>query len=666
MDGVDLLYLLREQGFPMRLREKMTGKGLLGRLVQDRTGNTMALIAASIAPMLALVGGGIDMGRGYLSQSRLQQACDAGVLAARKKLGSAVVTDGLVPSDVGDVGMRFFNLNFRQGSYGSENRTFTMELEEDYSIKGQAAVDVPTTIMAIFGSDRIDISVECEAQLNFSNTDVMFVLDTKGSMNDSNPGDSETRIEAMRRVVKDFHAQLEGSKGPGIRIRYGFVPYAVNANVGHLLQDDWVVDEWTYQSRERTIDYDNPYDYTYYDNWETISGSYSQSIVDSYSASWNPGSGGGGGSGNEYGGSSGGSSAGYYSCNGSQPSDTMTTDTTLLSTVTEPYVGPPSGTKTTQHYRRIRNGDDYWTSRSGSTCNVYRRTYSNYTQEYDRITIPRADETWLYKPVTMDVRNWRLETSGCMEERSTYEIYTKSETLDLSRALDLDLTTEPMSGNPDTQWRPMYPDVIWARALNNEYSNDWHVAPKEYGGNYFKPAWYSGLVACPIPARKLAEMSAGDVASYVDSLVPEGQTYHDIGMIWGGRLLAKDGLFADENQDVDGKTTARHLIFLTDGQTEPLDIVYGAYGLEKLDLRRWTERPDPLLPRTIELRFFHACQEVKKLNVTVWIIGFGTAMNDVMKECAGDGHWFQAADSGELEAAFDSIAKSLGDLRISK
>jgi Flp pilus assembly protein TadG len=49
--------------------------GLLGRLARDRKGNTIALIAASTAPLLALIGGGIDMSRGYLAQTRLTPAC---------------------------------------------------------------------------------------------------------------------------------------------------------------------------------------------------------------------------------------------------------------------------------------------------------------------------------------------------------------------------------------------------------------------------------------------------------------------------------------------------------------------------------------------------------------------------------------------------------------
>ena len=225
-------------------------RGFLHRLLHDRAGNTIALIAAALVPVLGMVGGGIDMGRSYLSQSRLQQACDSGVLAARKKLGSQVVTTGEVPDDVATTGVKFFNMNFRDGSYGTDQRTFEMTLEEDFSISGVATVDVPTTVMRLFGFDDVPVRVECEAALNFSNTDVMMVLDTTGSMRQTNSGDSQPKIDVLKSVVRNFHAQLEGSKGSGTRIRYGFVPYSTNVHVGELLEDDWVVDRWTYQSRQ--------------------------------------------------------------------------------------------------------------------------------------------------------------------------------------------------------------------------------------------------------------------------------------------------------------------------------------------------------------------------------------------------------------------------------
>ena len=53
--------------------------GFLRRLARDRTGNTLAIMASGIIPLIAMVGGAVDMSRAYLASSRLQQACDAGV-----------------------------------------------------------------------------------------------------------------------------------------------------------------------------------------------------------------------------------------------------------------------------------------------------------------------------------------------------------------------------------------------------------------------------------------------------------------------------------------------------------------------------------------------------------------------------------------------------------
>src|SRR5688572_28786426 len=89
--------------------------GLLARVLRDCAGNTLMLVAASLLPLMAMVGGGVDMSRGYLSQSRLQQACDAGVLAARKRIGTEAAVTGRIPDDAALVGQRFFNLNFGEG-----------------------------------------------------------------------------------------------------------------------------------------------------------------------------------------------------------------------------------------------------------------------------------------------------------------------------------------------------------------------------------------------------------------------------------------------------------------------------------------------------------------------------------------------------------------------
>ena len=67
----------------------------------------------------------------------------------------------------------------------------------------------------------------------------------------------------------------------------------------------------------------------------------------------------------------------------------------------------------------------------------------------------------------------------------------------------------------------------------------------------------------------------GWLENYLGTLIARGNTYHDIGMIWGARMLSPTGIFADENADVDAKPTSRHMIFLTDGQTETFDEIRG-------------------------------------------------------------------------------------------
>ncbi len=628
---------------------------MVRRLLRDRSGNTLAMIAAALVPLLAMVGGGIDMGRSYLSQTRLQQACDAGVLAARKKLGSEVVVSGVIPADVATIGNRFFNINFMDGSYGTTNRTFAMTLESDYSISGAASVDVPTSIMNLFGYAKVDIAVECQAKLNFSNTDVMFVLDTTGSMNRINAGDSEPRIQVLRNVVKNFHAQVEGSKSPGTRVRYGFLPYSTNVNVGGLLKPDWMVDSWNYQGRELHDTGRTTTGPVFDETWTYVNG---DEVM----------------------------GAPYLA--GSCPSDTR-----VWTEVAHWF--DANGTENTEY---VVNGTSYtceW--RDSGTKQVIPIQYTDYRYVYSyknkgNKTLPVMN--WRYKTLTnLDVSslknsgankmrvgnkitiadmgntpmapaNYDAWFRGCIEERDTYEIDDYS-SVDFNRALDLNIDLVPTAGDPATQWRPMLNDISFVRAMDWSGNGTFEIGAVEYNWDYLNAEW-AGLSACPAAAQKLKEMNASEVSTYVDSLFAAGSTYHDIGMIWGARMISPTGLFSAENADIDGKATSRHIIFLTDGETAPLDLSYGSYGIEPLDQRRWNPGSSETLTEVVENRFAVACAQARNHNITVWVIGFGVGLNPVLTDCAGPGHSFEAADSAELNDVFSKIAAQMGDLRVTK
>lgn len=636
--------------------------GVLSRLARDKSGNVMAMVAASMFPMIALIGSGIDMGRGYLAQSRLQQACDSGTLAARKRLGSSAVVSGVIPDDVAETGQRFFNINYRDGAYGSENRDFVMTLEEDYSISGVATVDVPTTLMSVFGFEEVEISVDCTSNLNFSDLDVMMVIDTTGSMRLTNSGDTVSRLDAVRQVISDFHTLIESSKSPEAEVRYGFVPYSTNVNVGHLLQDEWVTESWTYQSREAGTVTTSVYEhYTGWTNWTYVSGDRTAATeVNRYTATRYPGTPPAGNSGDQV--SVG--TDGYYRCEGTQPSNTFGYTEEMLSETTE-TVTNPDGERKVQVWERTNNGTRYWTSIQGQTCIVYSDTSTNYLETFDRIWEPRrrTSRPWIYDALTFDMSNWRAQTDGCIEERSTYEI-TDYDNVDFTRALDLDIDLIPNSGDPDTQWRPMNADDIYVRSIDSSGNGDFTVAQVTTTSNYADTGtwWFS---ACPAEAQGLEEMTGTELTNYLRTLDPAGATYHDIGMIWGGRLLSPTGLFASQNADRSTGERSRHMIWLTDGLTEPYDIAYGAYGVEGLDRRRWDPTTSTMtLSEVVENRFSVACEQVKNRNIVVWVVAFGTELNPIMEECGGQGRVFEASNAEELNDAFKAIASAMSELRV--
>jgi hypothetical protein len=613
------------------------------KLARESGGNTLAMIAVALFPLLALTGGAIDMGRGYLAETRLQQACDAAVLAARKRLGTSPAAGGVIPADVAEVGNRFFNSNFADGSYATTDRTFTLTLEGDFSMTGEASVVVPTMVMGMFGFQQLDVSATCGSQVGMSNTDVMMVLDVTGSMMETNPEDSEPRITELKQTVRSFYDQLEAAKAAGARVRYGFVPYATNVNAGGLLLDDWVTDTWTYQSRRLVGTGSASGTTSYWATGNPVSGTLAKTVQSTYAAT---------------------GSGGILVC---LPAPASTKSNTMVQngTTTAPYPGPPAGTLTRTNYHITYNGNDYQVVLDGSTCKVYQSAYTNYKVSYDWITQPALANSsrWQYAPFSYDVSAWRTETTGCMEEPDTYEI-TDYDDVDFDQAYDLNVDHIPTAGNSETQWRPMYPKYVYGRALQWNGVGAFNTATVTTTAEFLTPS-LSGTSHCPSPARKLDEMSSTELDSYLADLRVGGSTYHDIGMLWGARLLSPTGLFADDNADVSGnEPTSRHLVFMTDGQTSSLDISYTAYGFEPLDQRRWSPGSALTLTETVEARFAYACAEAKRKNISIWLIAFGTELNPVMTECAGPGHAFQANNSEELSAIFTQIAGSIANLRI--
>ncbi len=657
--------------------KKYINRSLLSSLVGDKRGNSMMLVAAALVPIAGVIGGGIDMGRGYLAKTKLQAACDAGALAGRRTM--AGTPWGATPNTAAE---SYFNVNFVNGRYGTTGLTKAFNSTDGETVTGTASVNVPTSLMKIFGYSNIPVHVQCDAVMNLPNTDIMFVLDTTGSMDQAPDGTTATvanpsKIAGLRGAVTNFYTTIEAAKSASTQIRYGFVPYSSTVNVGYLLRPEWMVDNWTYQSRvpdgtsSSSSAAETDVDYTTNSNWTAMSPASSRTWVDT--------------------------ALPQEACN--KPADTVVwgPSTVISGPTTSANASSKDGLQRVRVIQYSADGRRYYINQTATSCTLTTETMTNYIERYtettivvDRAATASTTYDWIYRPVAYDVSSLKGLTSGgtitanigsnhtsrtvnwqgCIEERDTVRATNYAPIP--AGALDMNIDLVPTSGNPATQWRPALPHLVFARTglesgwtVANQSTSDgsWPNLGDTAGG-----AW----AACPTQSKKLSSLTAGQLSTYLNSLTPSGRTYHDIGMVWGGRLLSKTGLFASENATTpSGGEITRHLIFMTDGATDTVPFAYDAYGWPAVDRRRVMDATvDPTKADQDTLvadRTAALCTAIKAKGITVWTIAFGTPSTTMLTDCASaPGNAFNAANTAALNTTFSDIAARIANLRLKR
>ncbi|MBV7266274.1 TadE/TadG family type IV pilus assembly protein [Erythrobacter ani] len=632
----------------MKTQSKDT-QSFLRRLRDNTSGNAMMMSVAAIIPLVGVIGGGLDTSRAYLAKSRLQQACDSATLAARKQLAGNVVAAGEIPAEVQDAADSFFSNNFRTGMYGTQGDTFVLSAQGDTTMHGEASVEVPTTLMSVFGFEKFDLEVTCSAELNLPNIDVVLVLDMSGSM-------AGSRVADLKEAVFEFYDEVMEVKPDSARIRVGVVPYSGAVNVGSMLLDedpDFLADSFAYQSREAFF--------------ELISNNDGVEI-------------------------------------GDRLDETETTE--LL-----PREPVQLGSDNSAHYHFNKNNKDKkqdcldyagiyvvdgatWVVENPKWLPNYWKHWPNNQKAACRADIEKfrvagpgdeKEETfreefdyYVYREMDLDTSRFKLGDAvtlptgtkgadvtstwnGCIEERGTVATTNFSPIPGLAYDLDIDLI--PSAGDPDTQWKPMWPQITYDRGGPDEWQTTTNRSTRRF--------------SCPDPALRLTEfpLSGGSrnaaFESYINNLNPSGYTLHDIGMIWAGRMISPDGIFGADNQSApNGDPIARHIIFMTDGEIRPGPSWTTSFGNYDMDGRMAGFAADGTW-RESDLAVIHnarldaICARIKNKNVTIWTVAFELPLNAHTEGCStGTGRAFAAADGDALTDAFKKIAGSIAELRL--
>ena len=104
---------------------------------------------------------------------------------------------------------------------------------------------------------------------------------------------------------------------------------------------------------------------------------------------------------------------------------------------------------------------------------------------------------------------------------------------------------------------------------------------------------------------------------------------------------------------------------MTDGQLEPQKGVYGFQGQE-YEMERVGGTTNAEFVARHEARFQAVCNAARARNITVWVVSFGTTLNNSMRACASGDKAFQANNQTQLHLNFQSIASQITRLRLSE
>jgi hypothetical protein len=184
---------------------------------------------------------------------------------------------------------------------------------------------------------------------------------------------------------------------------------------------------------------------------------------------------------------------------------------------------------------------------------------------------------------------------------------------------------------------------------------------------------YLPTYSCPKAALLPAVTNQAGVDGYVDAtdFVAHGGTYHDIGMIWGTRIMSTTGIFsAIHGPAPNGEEVMRHIIFMTDGSMKPNDAYFSTLGIEKLEKRivgNGNDSSATPLANQHNARFTAACTAARtQHNIRVWVVAFAQALTTDLTNCANPGQAFQANSTAELQTQFQTIAQRIAELRLSR
>lgn len=284
------------------------------------------------------------------------------------------------------------------------------------------------------------------------------------------------------------------------------------------------------------------------------------------------------------------------------------------------------------------------------------------------------------------LKNMGLSWGGCIEARMPpYDIRE----------------TAPSSSNVDTLFTPYFapdePDTSSAYGndyMDDETSGNWSVRQ----GNYAKYAvhdfnywsyylnnwtWGPNQNCNPATIQRLSTNFSA-LRSHIDTFVASGETNIPLGLMWGWHTLSPNAPLAD-GVAYSTPNTTKIIVLMTDGDntmgstssSNSNGTRYHGYGYG------WQNRVSGLSSSSSSTRTSKLngrmvgngsqedlCGNIRGQNIIIYTVGVGVSSSSqtLLTDCAGTAEQYYdvSADAGDLDTAFDAIAGSIQNLRLSR
>ena len=189
---------------------------------QSASGAVAIVFSITAVAVLMVAGVALDYGRSITTQTKMQSAADAGVLAAVR---AATMNSKLPIGQLKIIAREYYDNNMQSAS-GLQVDSFALALAGDgYQLEVSASMS--TTLMSAAGISTLDIGVSSQAETGPGRPlEIALVLDNTGSMS----GAKLTSLKDSANILVD--KLLENASDPKSKTKVALVPFANYVNVG--------------------------------------------------------------------------------------------------------------------------------------------------------------------------------------------------------------------------------------------------------------------------------------------------------------------------------------------------------------------------------------------------------------------------------------------------